>query len=1136
MGDIRGGAVGPGLVQVGDLRGGPRGLAFAADRDGTLLTAHEVVDGLTGVTLVYPGGTTVRVRAERIVPLPAYGLALIRADRSPPGGPWPLADGQGTRLVTLPGIAPALSGGISGLVTARYESSERIWLVPDVWLLSVEQAPYGLPVQAAGAPVVDAETGAAVGVATPALRTRRRGAVLAVPLGTVAHEPVVADLLARNAESVPGHGRALNLAGVLELAAATLGAAVVEAGVGRLPRPVGLPESAEGWDPVRPVLALVGETGSGRTTELAALALRRTRAAYRLPTVWLRGADLAAGDANVIDAIDRSLRRAHSILGCPAAAPLGGQVARIAAGARRPLLVVLDGPEEAPPELLARWRAWCGESVRRLRRVDGRLALGCLPEFWERMGPAFGPDDVHGCWSLGPLDAAAAAVLADRHGLGGLFPAVPTDPLRLRLLGELRIACPELALAEDGVPPTRAELLAARLDLACLRVAEVLDAGRTTGRRRRLAAVRRVAATVAGRCHEAARLMLSAPDGALTAADFDALFRWEGGWAQAVLDEGLLVPAGTGYRFALGAMAEWLQSAHLDLSSALGLVLADPGPSLVERSGPPDQPWARPGQPVESAQRVQPVRPVPPEAAGPAEREAFAGRRVGAHRRGGPRGWAPPVPRPGPPGPPRKPGVGASAPASAPARAAASTPGPDPRAADVTAAPGSTGGAVRGGAVARWRIGVLREALLGMAAGVDPSAVEVALARLVRRLDGPDAAATGSEPRWWAERLLTGTLERLPDAGPHRALLRSLAERLAVRTEAGPFVPWEFWERVPLSVEDRMDVLRLLARGPAPEPRALVGRLLAALPAIAFPALCRWLEDDRVAATAAGLLLDHRGSGLDDLAEALVEAAQPRADALLRELAEREPSALCRAIDRWAHDPRPERQVAAAFVLGSAHPKAEADRSLVRFAAEALLARPEAEALHGAALTALVRDPLSRPRHLRAALARYVAADPLLYADALAPALESDPVHVLPGYAARLREPGEEAAAVLRALAATPAAQARVAAARLVHEHLLRRPESALQVAGWLRARLAHGPGERETLRAFVCDLVAEQPEHVRRVFAGALRDAEGPLAVELRGLLETSWETPPGTSPEASPEAGVTSPMRSQHRAHGKV
>ncbi len=657
--------------------------------------------------------------------------------------------------------------------------------------------------------------------------------------------------------------------------------------------------------------------------------------------------------------------------------------------------------------------------------------------------------------------------------------------------------------------------------------------------------------------------------------------------------------------------------------------------------------------------------------AAPPSAEEPPPRPVGAHRRGGPLGWAPPVPIPGQP---------------------------------------------TGGGVPRWRLAVVRQALLGLDAD-DPQALESLLSRLVLRLDGPEAAPPGSEAHWWAGRLLTDTLHRLPNAATYAPLLRALAARVVSSTtpgptrpsarprgagggrrrkaeapgvlapgagcpgtvwsvpaatpgglaagagegvageswsdlpglrngghagaaapnacearapggaaaeagaagtfwsvsaapqqgrerttevfgagahsglatesggggaswpgipglpagaervteaagagapggrgaagapgglagggerqsvaQGGPFLPWDFWRSLPLTVEARLDVLRVLVRAGAEEPGRLLGEVVAREPGAALPPLCRWLADERLSGIAAETLFAHRHVALDELAEALVDAAHPRADALLRALAQAEPSALARAVDRWAHDPRPERHVAAATVLpllarqaatastaacatkGAAG--AAAERTLLRLAAEALLAREDEASLHGAAYAALISDPAARPKRLREAVDRYLAGDPLLGAAALAPALDSDPALVLTGYAARLREPGEEAAAVLRALGATPAPRARTGAARLVREHLQRRPEAAAQVGGWLRARLGHGPAERETLLAFVRDAATEQPEPVRWRLAEALADLDCVLARELRALLRPA----------------VTSPMRIPDQAHGKV
>ena len=1017
------------LVRVSDAAGRARGTAFPVDREGTYLTSHEAVDGLPSLLLVWPGGAVRRLTAAEIVPLPEFDLALLRTDAVMP--PLPLAGGHGTRLINLPGPEQTLQGWVAGLVTARYAAAERWHLVADVWQLELDQAPHGLPLQASGTPVLDAETGAVTAVATAALRGRDRDAVLAVPLRAAAGHPVVADLLARNAATVPAYGRALNLAGVLELAAVTVGPVVGPASV-RVDRPDGLPEV---WDTLptdRPVAALVGEPGSGRTTELAALAVRRTRAAHRLPTVWLRGADVHPDDASVMDAVGRAL------------GTRADQVCRLAAGAHRPLLILLDGPEEMPQTL--RLPAWCAETGIRLRREDAVLLIGCRPEYWEQSAGYFSAEDLQSPLRLGPMPQAAAAELARSVGLlpgplSGALAApgrvdVPRHPFTLRLLADLRTAAPRLPLAPV---PGRGELLGARVDLACLRIAERLGP-RSAGECRRLAAA------VAGCVHEAARRMLGPGGGALDRRGFAEVFPPH--WVPAVLAEGLLVPAGPGYRFAHEELSEWIQGGHLDLAAAVDGLLGTAGAGTAGGTG----------------------RDAPGPGGGPARPSAAPAPPHGSHRRGGPRGHAVPPPQPPP------------------------APAPVPH----------------------HRIGPVREALLRLQD--DPVALEAWLSRLVLRLDGPDAALPDSEPRWWASALLVSVLLRLPDADPYLPLLRSLAARMAARARAGdPVLPFSLWTGLPLALPVRMDLLRLLSRSGTAEPLEAVAALLAADPAEAFPALCGWLRDEHSAPAALQLLRSHRSTGLDDLAEALVAAAHPRADALLRELVVVEPSAMCRAVDRWAHDPRPERHVAAAvhapalalapaFGAGRAPgadrtPAGDADRALLRYAAEALLARAAEQELHGAALAVLVADPATRGRYLSAAVDRYVAADPHLTPRSLAPALDSHPSLVLAGYRARMHQPGEEAAAVLHALGTTPAPHARAAAVRLVAEYLALHPEAAGPVASWLAARTTLGQAERTALLPFVRDL-ADQPQPVLGAFRDALAGGGDPLHRELLSLL----------------------------------
>lgn len=445
----------------------------------------------------------------------------------------------------------------------------------------------------------------------------------------------------------------------------------------------------------------------------------------------------------------------------------------------------------------------------------------------------------------------------------------------------------------------------------CLRIAVRL----ATASGLRGAAVRRLAAKVSGQVHEAARRSLGPGHGELDRESFEAVFPWGPapkrlggtGWASAVLTEGLLVPAGSGYRFAHEELADWIQGTHLDLDEALRV--------LVHRH---------------RTEREDPL-PVP-----------------------------------------------------------------------------------------HHRIGPVVQALLLVARQHGAPQLAHRLEELLHALDADPHS-------WWAARLLTETLLRVPDATPYTDVLRRLTDRLVDRRRQEEPVPPAFgpafWTALPLPPGNRFELLRrlVLADGPPhePGPRFLdaVAELLATDPTAVQPHLTRWFDDERplpatphatVAEAAQALLHTHRTRALDDLTEVLVGCAHRRADELLAVLAEDEPSAVCRAVDRWAHDERPARRVAAvAYGLRAApHVRTEADRELLRYAALALLARPEDRTLHGGALALLVRDPRTRARHLPQALGHFAAGDPRFPPGALVPALATDPDPVLEAFRERLRRPG----------------------------------------------------------------------------------------------------------------------------------
>ncbi|MEU9594666.1 hypothetical protein AB0D84_33775 [Streptomyces sp. NPDC048193] len=627
---------------------------------------------------------------------------------------------------------------------------------------------------------------------------------------------------------------------------------------------------------------------------------------------------------------------------------------------------------------------------------------GALPPATADAGREALPPCVH----LGDLgdDEAREARARYRIAEGALPDSDGRHPLTLRLLSEVQAALP------GALPPVRIgrdAVFGAYLDLMCLRVATRLAAENGL----RGTAVRRLAARVSGQVHEAARRSLGPGQGELDRESFGEVFPWGRaparlgggtGWAYAVLAEGLLVSAGSGYRFAHEELADWIQGTHLDLDGAL---------------------------------------------------------RVLVHDRGAPQ--------------------------------------------DTHTLP-----------VPHHRIGPVVEALLHLGRQHGVPQLALTLEELARALD--------AEPHpWWAGRLLAGTLTRVPDAAPYTEVLRLLADGIAERRGEGRPVPAEFgpafWTALRLPEATRLDLLRrlLLADGaphePGPRHLDTVARLLAADPATVQPLLVRWFDDERplpatphatVATAAQALLHTHRHRGPDGLTEVLADSTHRRADELLAVLAEEEPSAVCRAVDRWARDERPARHTAAVThgLRVAPHARTATDRTLLRHAALVLLTRPADGLLHGGALALLVQDPGSRDRHLARALAHFAAGDPYLPPRAVAAALPTHPDQVLDAFRARLR--GPDSGEALRRLldATTPQLARRVAV--LIGEAVAERPETAGHVAAHTDRRMDQGPAARWVLLPLVTGLLDGGPEPVRAALAGVLAGDGAPATGSLRREL----------------------------------
>ncbi len=247
------------LVRIRDLAGRARGTGFLADHSGTVVTSHEAVDGLTRMVLeplahsasggasggtfggsvadaVVGGAEPARlVSADAVTPLPESDLALVRSDGFgfPRLSPLPVAAARpaaGTRVRLWAGswLEGSVVGACPGVTYTATELFHPLDETLELALCARGREALRLGGVAAGGPVLDARTGAVLGLLGTALHSGSRADGFAIPLRAAAEttqRSALTALLKRNAETVPAYGSELNLAGALHLSGVSSGPA-----------------------------------------------------------------------------------------------------------------------------------------------------------------------------------------------------------------------------------------------------------------------------------------------------------------------------------------------------------------------------------------------------------------------------------------------------------------------------------------------------------------------------------------------------------------------------------------------------------------------------------------------------------------------------------------------------------------------------------------------------------------------------------------------------------------------------------------------------------------------------------------------------------------------------------------------
>jgi trypsin-like peptidase len=542
-------AVDAALVLVRAADGRVLGTGFLADDRGTVLTCHHVVDGVdgqAGLRLELAGGTPLDCLGIEAVP--EHDIALLRTEATG-ARPLPLAaDERETFRFWAKGFhriggsvhgAFPVEGTSIGTTAIGYRTAATTYRLDEVTVLRRDAFDPGL----SGAPVLDPETGAVVALVVGKQKTPGAQEGYALPIRAARRAEPVALLVRRNRFVAPAFGRHLNPAGARELCIRQSGTAredLAERARIDLDRHIGRSAFEERLDAFlaagEPVLAVVGPSGNGKSTELARIAAR-----YPAEVVLLSAALVDPSSRDVSATI-------ADVLGTR-----GGPDA-LAAALRedgRRLLVVLDGLNEAPAQLLRKIDVWIQQSVSWVRRSEARLVLSCRPEYWEAFKPVFpagalyhvaGDDDGTGpgraeLW-LDDLTTTEteAAMLAYGVPEVALDHRTARHPLMLRLYAELASGTSlahrvrELELL-DAYVDDRARTLARRLGKPVHRISAALE---------------HIAATLA-----------ETGDNVIGATAYDEAFGSQEA-ADAAVSEHLFVRTPAGFRFAVDTVADAL--------------------------------------------------------------------------------------------------------------------------------------------------------------------------------------------------------------------------------------------------------------------------------------------------------------------------------------------------------------------------------------------------------------------------------------------------------------------------------------------------------------------------------------------------------------------------------------------------
>jgi hypothetical protein len=541
-----------------------RGTGFVIDERGTVLTCHHVVEGLESLLIRGPGGSSDLVSSDAIAFAPDIDLALIRAPKVR-GSPLPLASTVKAPTEYWTKGFHRIGGAIraafpvpavdAGRTSVTYSGDSTRYDIDDILVVSDADIDPGL----SGAPLLDRQFGVVVGVVSSKLVRANEKGGFAIPISRAAGHPALAHDVAANQATVPAYGPYLNAP-----AARKLCAAITHSEIQNLIQLRGVDLSrrvrrSEVEDAIgqflsadAAVLALIGPSGVGKSTEIAALAQRLRRCA-----LLLRGSALRPDSSGLGSAVNAALVAASSGLPLPDSADM---VIAGALAADSRLVVLLDALNEAQLNGLA-LEEWIASTRSWLRQTSAQLVVSCRSELWaDVVGPVLSTAIDQGETVVASLGQFTDQEFVEAATTYGLPAGIDWPILRLPLALSLYVHREDGLFSDGDANASINKVVEGYVTEVARRLVRISPGPPLSAR------------VMRDRLVEMAVQMRDRGTDVLDMQAFSEIF----GTTEIVdslVQEGVMSSTPTGYRFVYDDVEDWLQAQSFDLDRELTTIL-----------------------------------------------------------------------------------------------------------------------------------------------------------------------------------------------------------------------------------------------------------------------------------------------------------------------------------------------------------------------------------------------------------------------------------------------------------------------------------------------------------------------------------------------------------------------------------